>query len=134
MTYYERHREEVKAYNRERYTNMSEEKKAELKAYQKTYFQENKDLIAMRQKAKRVVKPPKPVKQPKQPKQRLPRAPRAFKPKRSKEPKQYRINKPEEPFGFGHLASYQKNLMKDIAPSGWYERPADENPFVIQFT
>lgn len=131
MTYYERHREEVKAYNRERYSNMSEEKKAELKAYQKAYFQENKDLIAMRQKAKRVVKPPKPAPPPKpvkQPKQRQP------KPKRSKQPKPYSINIVEEPFGFGHLASYQKNLMKDIAPSGWYERPADENPFVLQFT
>jgi len=122
---------------------MSDEEKQRLKDYQKKYFQENKDLICIRQRERNLAKKkPKPEVQkvvatkvnPTSKPQATVKA-SAPKPKRYYKPKPYIIEvKEEEPFGFKHLGAYQKNLMKELAPEGWYERPKDENPFVLEFT
>ena len=155
MTYYERHRDDCLAYAAMVRAAYTEEDFKKRKDYYDKYWQQNKIKICERQKLKRrlkqegkekvvqqqmpepVVEVSVPVVQAK-PKRKRFRYAKGKGPGRGqgkvKEPKQYMTAEKEpEPFGFENLNSAQKGVLKTIAPSGWYERPPEENPFVLKW-
>jgi hypothetical protein len=67
-TYYQRHRQRYL----ERQKLYNDTHKEEIKAYNQEYFQQNKQRIYAKKRAKQVTKPPKPPKEPKPKKQKTP--------------------------------------------------------------
>lgn len=160
MTYYERHRDESLAYAAMVRAAYTEEDFKKRKDYYDKYWEQNKIRLCERQKLRRRLR--REAKE-KEAQQQMPEAPAPApvpvavpvveaKPKRKrfrypkgkgpghgkgkvKEPKQYMITEKEpEPFGFENLNHAQKGVLKTIAPSGWYERPPEENPFVLNWS
>ena len=160
MTYYERHRDECLAYAamvRAAYTDDDIKKRKE---YYDKYWQQNKITICAKQRLKRrlkreakekqslgqmpepapVVRPvPEPVPATPKPKRNRYRYKKGEGPGNGKGkvklPRPYfKTEKEPEPFGFETLNHAQKSIFRATAPQGWYERPVEENPFVMEWS
>jgi ribosomal protein L13E len=159
MTYYERHKDDCLAYAAMVRANYTEDDFKKRKDYYDKYWQQNKIKICERQKLKRRLKQEEKQKTSQPEQQKMPepvvetptpvpavsvkrkrnrfRYPKGTGPGRGKGkvkiPREYYKTVVPEPFGFEHLNSTQKGILKTIAPSGWYERPPEENPFVLKW-
>jgi hypothetical protein len=138
-SYYQRHREHILEYERNRRVLLGEQGQATRKHYNHSYYEKNKERIHNRQRERRaaarvqraagVVKPAQEV-----PKASKPPAETKPKVNRAKVPRQYYTYvKEEETFGMPQKA-HQKSKLLETCPQGFFQPPPSSNPFVLTFS
>ena len=135
MSFYERHKEERKEYQRQRSANLSPEKKQEMKLYQQEYYQRRRasGLIKkyVRKPKKITTLPPVVIAPP--PSNLTPSGLTKQKGigKGNRTPRQYM--RYEKDYGLQYTSHYMEQKLLANAPLGFFQRPPDANPFVLNW-
>ena len=136
MSFYERHKEERKEYQRQRSVNLTEEKKQEIKLYQQEYYQRRKTSGLIKKyvrKPKKITTLPPAVIAPPPPSNLTPSGLTKQKGigQGNRTPRQYM--RYEKDYGLQYTSHYMEQKLLANAPLGFFQRPPDANPFLINW-
>jgi hypothetical protein len=135
MSFYERHQEERKEYQRQRSANLTDEKRREMKLYHQEYYLKRKASG----KIKKYIRKPQKI-------TTLPPAVIAPPPSNltpsgltkqkgigqgNRTPRQYM--RYEKDYGLQYTSHYMEQKLLANAPLGFFQRPPDANPFLIKW-
>jgi hypothetical protein len=136
MSFYERHQEERKEYQREYLANLPADKKQKMKLYHQEYYLKRKASGKIK---KYIRKPPKITTLP--PAVIAPPPPSNLTPsgltkqkgigQGNRTPRQYM--RYEKDYGLQYTSHYMEQKLLANAPLGFFQRPPDANPFLIKW-